>query len=338
MRTREAQNVIQRPRRSRWAYYRRVFAAYVLGGRSQLTFWHGTPEVNGQAETGSLGQYYMPFTRKADYPGPYDENGIPLLDYRGKIGVQYNPIAIAQYGLGNYNLWKRTGSQGRLQKFLRVADWLVEHMEINPWDVPVWNHHFDWEYRDVLKSPWYSALAQGQGISVLVRAHAETGQASYMDAAVAAFRSFLLPIDQGGVTYTDTDGHIWLEEYILHPPTHILNGFIWALWGVRDYALTTGDGEAYSLWDSCGDTLVRSLSLFDMRFWSLYDLSRPGHMRMIASPFYHRLHIVQLRVMHTLTNQQPFLDYAERWDNYTRSRWYANRALVHKVLFKLLHY
>ena len=73
-----------------------VFAAYVMGGRSQLTFWHGTPEINEQAEVDCLGQYYMTFTRKADYPGPFDENGIPMLDYRGRVGVQYNPIAISQ--------------------------------------------------------------------------------------------------------------------------------------------------------------------------------------------------------------------------------------------------
>ena len=39
---------------------------------------------------------------------------------------------------------------------------------------------------------------------------------------------------------------------------------------------------------------------------------------MVASPFYHRLHVVQLRVMHRLTGRDIFLDYADRWENYTR--------------------
>ena len=42
-------------------------------------------------------------------------------------------------------------------------------------------HHFDFEYRDTLKSPWYSGLAQGQGLSVLVRAYIETDNENDMD-------------------------------------------------------------------------------------------------------------------------------------------------------------
>ena len=48
------------------------------------------------------------FYEKANYNGNYDGNGIPMLNYHGHIGLQYNPIAIAQWGLGNYNLWSET--------------------------------------------------------------------------------------------------------------------------------------------------------------------------------------------------------------------------------------
>ena len=153
------------------SYYRRILSAYLLGGQSHLTFWHEIPEENLNANARELGEYYMLFAEKANYAGVYDAAGIPQLDYRGKIGRQYNPIAIAQYGLGNYNLFRRSGSAECREKFLQVADWLVLHLEKNPQGLAVWNHHFDWEYRDTLRAPWYSALAQGQGISVLVRAH-----------------------------------------------------------------------------------------------------------------------------------------------------------------------
>ena len=77
------------------------------------------------------------------------------------------------------------------KKFLAASDWLVSHLEQNSSGVWVWNHYFDWEYRDTLKAPWYSGLAQGQGISLLVRAYAETGNAGYLDSARRAFNSFL---------------------------------------------------------------------------------------------------------------------------------------------------
>src|SRR5882762_8080672 len=135
---------------TRWHYYRRIFRAYLGSGRSQLTFWHDVPEINPRAEVGSLGEYYMRFREKSDYGGQYDSSGIPMLDYRGAIGLQYNPIAIAQWGLGNYNLFVRSGNDEARGNLLRGSDWLCDHLEQNAFGVHVWNHHFDWEYRQTL--------------------------------------------------------------------------------------------------------------------------------------------------------------------------------------------
>jgi hypothetical protein len=89
---------------SRLNYYRRIFSAYLGNSKSQLTFWHETPEVNAEFLPGAMGAHYMTFAQKADYIGALDETGIPMLDYRGVLARQYNPIAIAQFGLGNHNL------------------------------------------------------------------------------------------------------------------------------------------------------------------------------------------------------------------------------------------
>src|ERR1051325_8860875 len=109
--------------RRRLNYYRRILAAYALRKPSQLTFWHETPEVNERALP-DFGEYYIVFREKADYPGPFDNGGVPVLNYHGIIGLQHNPIAIAQYGLANYNLYLRTGDHRRKSKFINVANWL----------------------------------------------------------------------------------------------------------------------------------------------------------------------------------------------------------------------
>jgi len=364
---------------SRLNYYRRIFTAYLTPRKSHLTFWHEVPEVNERFRPGELGEYYMPFTAKADYPGQYDQNGIPLLNYHGKVGLQYNPIAIAQYGLGNYNLFRRAThpviarsvsdacperrrgkaissshsrleiasppsaarndneSEQRRRKFLAVADWLVANLEQNPAGLWVWNHHFDWEYRTPLKAPWYSALSQGQGISLLVRAHRETDNPAYLEAAQRAFETFLKTTDGGGVSFVDGEGYTWFEEAIVDPPTHILNGFLWASWGVYDYFLHTRDEQAQRLFDEAVRTLRHNLPQFDAGFWSLYEQSGT-RLKMLASPFYHHLHIVQLKVMHRLTDEPVFADYAQRWEAYRRSFVKRNLALGYKALFKLLYY
>jgi len=318
-------------------YYRRIISAYLIPGKSQLTFWHETPEANPGASIHRLGEYYMSFAEKADYPGDQDPAGIPLLNYHGRIGLQYNPIAIAQWGLGNYNIFCRTQNEERKRKFLAASDWLCAHLELNPLGLWVWNHHFNWEYRSPLKAPWYSALAQGQGISLLVRAYRETRASAYLEAAERSFASFLKSTGEGGVTYTDAHGNLWFEEYIVSPPTHILNGFIWATWGVYDYFLATENSAARDLFAQAILTLRANLDRYDLGFWSLYEQSGTL-LPMVASPFYHRLHVVQLRVMHRLTGDETFARYADQWESYARSRAKRTRALCYKSAFKLCYY
>jgi heparosan-N-sulfate-glucuronate 5-epimerase len=324
-------------RNNRINYYRRIFSAYLTGTTSHLTFWHEQPEVNENFRPGVLGEYYMPFFSKADYAGHYDDRGIPMLDYRGAIGLQHNPIAVAQYGLGNYNLYRRTGEESRRARFLKVADWLVDSLEEAPGGVRVWNHHFDWEYRDTLKAPWHSALAQGQGISVLVRACGETGDEKYLNAARDASEAFRKDVREGGVVYADDREHPWLEEYIVFPPTHILNGFIWASWGVYDYFLATEESWARKCFERAMDTLKANLHLYDCGFWSLYEQSGT-RLKMMASPFYHKLHVTQLQVLHKLTGEELFRRYSDRWARYRSNPVNRHLALAYKALFKLLYY
>jgi hypothetical protein len=317
-------------------YYRRIFGAYLTPSQSQLTFWHERPAIS-QFDPSRLGPYYMTFEQKADYAATYDRGGIPMLDYLGAIGPQYNPIAIAQYGLGNFNLYLKSREARRRERFLKAADWLGANLEKNPGGFWVWNHHFDFEYRTPLRAPWYSGLAQGQGISLLVRAHAETGNAAYLDAAKRGFECMTADVAQGGVIFSDSDGHHWIEEYIVSPPTHILNGFMWASWGAHDLAIATHDELARKLWQDSLATLKANLHCYDTGYWSLYEQSGT-RMKMMASPFYHRLHIVQLRVMAKLSGDSFFTEFADRWERYQQSRVKRSRALVYKSVFKLCYY
>ena len=321
---------------ARLHYLRRIASAYLLRGQSQLSFWHDPAQLNTRATSNALGEYYMNFDEKARY-ALTDSHGIPMLNYRGLIGLQYNPIAIAQWGLGNFNLFRRESDAAARGRFLLAGDWLCENLEPNAYGVFVWNHNFDWEYRNTLRAPWYSGLAQGQGISLLLRAHCETNESKYLEAAQRAFQSFLAPTTEGGVTVTDPDGNLWFEEYLVSPPTHILNGFIWASWGVYDYFLATGSAKAQALFRRSIQTLKANLHRYDLGFWSLYEQSGT-RLPMIASPFYHRLHITQLKIMHRLTGESIFAEFADRWQKYARSPSKRTRALCYKGAFKLCYY
>lgn len=318
-------------------YLKRIFKAYIFSQNSNLTFWHEVPTVNLEACFDKLGPYYMTFEKKAYYPGPFDNYDIPLLDYHGTIGKQYYSIAISQYALGNYNLFKKTGNSVNRERFFANAGWLLDNLKPNEHGAYLWTHSFDFEYFRTLKAPWHSGLAQGQGLSVLVRAYAETGASKFEIASDRVYETLKLPIAEGGVIYQDDQGHNWIEEYLVEPPTHILNGFIWALWGIYDYWLLTRKPEAFKLFQSYVDTIVKNLGRYDSGFWSYYELT-PQRVKCIASNFYHRLHIVQLKIMHEMTGQPDFMNYAEKWSRYLDNPLYRNLALAYKVGFKLAYY
>ena len=123
-------------------------------------------------------------------------------------------------GIGQLNLFRPTGSAECRKKFLWVADWLVLHLEQTRKDSRSGITTSTGSIA-TLRAPWYLAVAQGQGTSVLVRAHRQSGDARYLDAAHRASASFLQPLAEGGVTFTDEQGYLWFE-YIVSPPTHIL--------------------------------------------------------------------------------------------------------------------
>ena len=327
---------------------------YANRSTGPLSFWYEPPLVNERAfEDGR--QYFMRFQGKAVYRGPFDGDDVPLLDYQGDIGRQYNPIAIAQYGLARFNRWCDTRSSDDEKAWLAAADWLERQLVPNGHGLHMWMHHFDWPYREVLRAPWYSGLAQGCGVSLLVRAADATGEWRYAKAAYLAFEPLTRGIDAGGVLATDPRGRPWIEEYIVRPPSHILNGFIWALWGVYDYTRFTGASEPGQLFDACVSTIATALPEYDTGRWSLYELppspfglppspyglrrtSRRTGPQMLASRYYHTLHIVQLRVLQRLTGIDTFGTVADRWQRYLESPMKRTRALVEKATFKLLHY
>jgi len=318
-------------------YWRRIFKVYFSHQTSYLSFWHEEPAVSQGINPLELGPYYMTFRDKANYRGPQDHRGVILFDYFYDIGRQYNPLAIAQYGLANYNLYLENKNPENLKIAKIQADWLNDNLEINNFGLFVWKHNFRWHYKKYLEPGWYSAHSQGAGISLLLRIYIETKDEKYLRAAKNAFVPLKTEIKNGGVKFIDENLDVWLEEYLIEPATHILNGFLWALWGVWDYYIFTKDEQALKLFNVCIATLKKNLPRYDFYFWSLYDLSKQW-LPMLASHFYHQLHIIQLKVMFILTNE-PFFDfYAKKFEAYEKSWLKRKLALLYKALFKIFYF
>jgi hypothetical protein len=150
----------------------------------------------------------------------------------------------------------------------------------------------------------------------------------YNEIAVKAMRPFSLTTDAGGVTTFTEDGPFY-EEYPSQPPRHVLNGFIYALFGLRDLVRFTNNAEADRLWQDGLATLKKWLPRYDIGFWSLYQL--PESPRNPATVPYHRLHVNQLSVLAQITSESIFVQYRDLWQSYLASRMKAWRTLPSKL-------
>ena len=271
--------------------------------------------------------YYFDWKDLEDFKSySYNDRGLPLVEYGGKIGLRYNAITVSQFGLYLLQQYAETGGTPLKDRAMVCADWLVE--QARPWkrDILAWVYDFDLPFYQ-LRAPWISAMAQGEAISLLLRAFEISGNKKYIACSREAFRAFRHPVAEGGVC-DRLHNDLVFEEYPTDPPSHVLNGFIFALLGVYDYALFFGENEAKLLLDEALESLEKNLHLWFTGSWSRYDLHPT---RRLASKMYHRLHVRQLYMLADLLNTDSFRNTAVQWqragdDPVNRMKWLLAKA------------
>ena len=326
--------------KSKLNYLKRIVSSYILDyKKSNLAFWHTDLRTNEltHEDLKTLRAYPQNYEAKIGLIDTVDNLGVVMLDYKGDTGLQYNPNAIAQLALGYYD--KILSGEDCSKEFLTQSVYFLTHKRIVQDDILLWEYNFPFEMRNYLHAPWRSALSQGQGISVCLRAYKVSQDERYLDAAKKAFKSFCyLAKEHPGGVLDDFGGHTWLEEYIVEPSNHVLNGFIWALWGVRDYAVFMNDKFAWGLWDSCLETLRKNLGYYDIGFWTTYDLVRFNAERQPIMPnslYYQNLHVVQMKSMYQLTSDPIFKHYEKKWDAQLKNKFNQFLSQLWKSYFKL---
>ena len=82
--------------------------------------------------------------------------------------------------------------------------------------------------------------------------------------------------------------------------------------------------------DDLPENFSFDLEKYDAGYWSIYDLLR----KYPSTKSYHSLHVRQLKILHKLTGEKIFLDYAKIWEKYM-NKWInkkhanINRGLLH---------
>ena len=261
--------------------------------------------------------YYNDLTEKITKFG-FPSNQIPISEPAPGVKMEFS-IAIFQYGLAAYDLYLLTNDESYLEKLKACVEWALDNQEENgAWPT------FTYKRPDQL----YSAMAQGEALSLLVRAHKVFGDDRYLASAKKAKEFMLIPVEKGGTTVY-RDGKIYLYEYV--NDAQVLNGWIFSAWGIFDYAKYFKDNIALKEWQNTVEAMAEKLPVYDRGFWSMYNDGRG-----LANPFYHKLHIAQLNTMYDLTGITAFKKYRDIFAGYQNKKWNCIKAFVIKLWQKTI--
>jgi D-glucuronyl C5-epimerase-like protein len=262
-------------------------APFRVAGYSIRTLAWGDLPLNGES-----------LMRLATPPNA-DRDGIPYKVVDGRN--YYSPGNIASDGVRFVDSYVRTGNTGYLDRArLRAAKLRsLGFVRDGALFVP---YGFDYP-GEGLEAPWVSAYAQGFALSLFVRLFRVTGEATYADGARSVFLSFrqLGTRWRPWVDYT-TGGDLWLEEYPSGRPSHVLNGFNFALFGLYDYERLSRDPGAHQLLEAALATMRRRAVAYRVPGGiSYYDL-----VHRTQWPHYHAIHVWQLRDLAAISGDSYF--------------------------------
>ena len=263
----------------------------------------------------------------ARYYHPRDADGLPMRSY-ASAGNQYSPSRITAWSLAHWNRLQ-DGDEASRDAFLRGANWLRAFNDGR------FVYRFDWGR---IRAPWISCLAQGEGISVLVRAAALTGDGTYTALARKAMEPMTLGLDADGVQDA-IDGAMFLEEYPGGDAPHVLNGCLYAMIGLIDLHRLDGSAEAAALLDGLSATLERHIARWDLGGWSAYDLAheRDGGVANACTPAYQSLHATLLTCVAEDRDLPTCHAVAARWRGSLSNPLARSRALVAKIRYRRRH-
>lgn len=264
----------------------------------------------------------------------FDNQGIPLENYR-KFGKQYNWCKIASYALYHFNKYNSSGKKRDKELFLNIANFL-RRSAILADNKALWLYAFPWHG---LKPNWPSAIAQGEIISIFVRAFLLTNDQTYLNLAYGSYEVLKTDIKKGGVlNYYENDNGIVLEEFPqsrINELSHILNGFIFGIIGVYELFYATQDRNINFFFERCITSLRNHIDnyLVENSRWSLY--AYPYQNKNYVTPAYQSLHIALVQALYQITGDDKFQTIVKIWNQSYHQRPLRLRALLKKIVYRL---
>ena len=214
----------------------------------------------------------------------------------------------------------RLSDSNHVEMFLAAANWLVESQD----GKGGWRVNATRKMMEGIKilPGWYTAMGQGQAISLLCRTYHFTKNKKYLETALRAVEIFHIPVENNGVKSKFMDKYTWYEEYPSVPSMHVLNGFIFSLIGLYDLTKIAPKDRIAGIEELLNDglkSLNGMVSLYDNGQGTFYDLRHievPGISPNRARWQYHIVHLSQLQLLMKIAPSDAIKRNFYRWKKY----------------------
>lgn len=248
----------------------------------------------------------------ADAAIELDDAGVAV--WRDAKGAAHDhPVYLVQYALAALGGYTRTGDRRYLDRAVANADRLASLGERDGEGALWFAYRFPYSYYDVtMPVPWWSSMGQGQPLSLFSRLVRHLpDEARWRELADATFRSFdgWRALGRPWITTMDGRGFLWFEEYAGDvEPLLVINGHVFALYGLYDYAMLTDDPHAVDLFDGGATTVREAVPTFRVPGGVSYYCMREGYCQRPEwqNASYHPIHIQQLRMLGRMTGDEAF--------------------------------
>lgn len=291
---------------------------------------HITIVCNDFDNSPQLAAYYLDMRQafvqyEAGIFGDFDEVGVPMVGWGKK--ASYSAVNIAQYGFILHQFWLENKNTEFLDVMIACYKKLneLESLEIN--GIFFREKHPSERYK--LPQNWASAMSQGECLSFYLRMYQILNNPAILDKCHLIFQAMLLPVPDNGVKTIDENGYHWLEEYPSNPSSYVLNGFIYAIFGIQDYYRITKSEIAKTELNHYFKTLEDNIEKFDAGFWSYYDLQ---YKELVKFYYQKNVHAPQMEALYKLTGSTKFNNLHKKWLKQCTQKNFLFVQIMYRVL------
>lgn len=240
----------------------------------------------------------------------FDSNGVHIT--LGQWGP-YHPVNACHYALFCFDEYKATKNERFKKAFLAQVEFLRDSTKYVNFDCDKVGYPYNFPFHD-LKVPWFSSLAQGEAISVLIRYYALTKDQTILPLIVKVKNFMVYPMKKGGCLHKTPEGYEWFEEYPnSKQEAHNFSGYYVAVMAMGEYSnLFPGDTASFNLYKRTLNGGKINNKLYDSGSGIFYNR---GDKRLCA-PIYLKWLTMAMTQLYEFTNDQFFKYQHEIWATY----------------------